>query len=836
MKAMATYGEIMSQARQLHLSGDTEGARRLIAQARQMGTQQPGRAPSATDRSQDPHGLNGEPLLGSQTPERQEAVARQAEQHMAPQRPQEGPWTQYQAPQGGLRTFEVEGPGGQRMEVQAADEQSAVGAVKAMTPEQLAAIAAARKRRQDQARSTDATGATTYTVEQYRAAARRALEAGDVAAAERLAAAGRRAEGARPTGGVPEGMFLNPETGQMTSREMLRNNVQPSQPRAAIGGAMQGVGLQFGDEALGALGYLEGGSDMATFRREQARATLEADAAAHPKTALGAEIGGAVTTGLATAPLAAASTLPRVAARGAALGTAEGAIHGIGRGEGAGRLQTGKEDATLGALLGGLTPFGLAAGRAAGRAVFNPVAGAIDGALNRPSQRRANRALGTAVQRSGRSLEDLADDVARAGADGQPEFVLADALGSPGQRMLSGVARQPGDYRGELADYLNQRQAQQGRRIAGFVAEGLDAPDTAKARTAALTQGRNAAADAAFDAARGNAAPVDVRGALEVIQRRIGGMEGSGITGDGIDARLARYRNRLSANDPSRSQTGTTGVAGQGAGPASSVELSDFDRVLGVKQDISDDIGAAVRAGRSNEARELTKLRDALDAALEEASPSYRAANDEFRNASRVIDAVEDGRAMRRPSARVADNLDRYRTMTPEQQAAARAGYADPLMSRIENAAPGVDKSRALMDDGTSDELAAMARDPELMAHRIGRESTMFDTRQRALGGSQTADNLSDIEDANAIGGSLASVLAQGANFQFGNAVQTLGRLIGPAMKGDNEATRELIAKALLSRDPQAALAPALRQAMRSEGQQRVIEALTRSGGLRLAD
>ena len=40
---------------------------------------------------------------------------------------------------------------------------------------------------------------------------------------------------------------------------------------------------------------------------------------------------------------------------------------------------------------------------------------------------------------------------------------------------------------------------------------------------------------------------LDVRGALGVIDARTGGMAGSGVTGDGIDAKLLGYRDRLAA-------------------------------------------------------------------------------------------------------------------------------------------------------------------------------------------------------------------------------------------------------------------------------------------------
>ncbi|MDE0590416.1 hypothetical protein OU789_10805 [Halocynthiibacter sp. C4] len=102
-------------------------------------------------------------------------------------------------------------------------------------------------------------------------------------------------------GQIPEGMFVNPETGQITSREMLKANVDTSQGQAAANGYMQGMSFNTTDELMGVAGRVEGAlrpdvsrEDMSTFRREQARANMEANAEAFPKTAAAGEVTGAV--------------------------------------------------------------------------------------------------------------------------------------------------------------------------------------------------------------------------------------------------------------------------------------------------------------------------------------------------------------------------------------------------------------------------------------------------------------------------------------------------------------------------------------------------------------
>ena len=623
-------------------------------------------------------------------------------------------------------------------------------------------------------------------------------------------------------GQAPEGMFANPDTGQMTSRELMQGNVAPSQPRALGTGLMQGLGFGFGDEAIGALGSLEGGADMGNLRREQARAMIEADGANNPWMQIGGKVAGGALSSLmlarmagAAAPAVGLGTLAKNTGLGAqvvkglGIGATEGGLYGAGESEGlAGRLGSARNGALVGGAVGGAAPVAISLARNLGDKF---IGGPIASMRSAPSEVRASSGVMTALQRSGKSADDIANELAMAAREGQDRFAIADALGNPGQRMLAGVSRTPGDGRREIVESLVQRQDSQGERVGAFLSDALGATETAAQRTAALKAARGTAADAAYEAARTGANPVDVRSALSVIDDRIGGMQGSGVAGDGIDGILAKYRGRLAAHTP---PAGTTGV-----------ELSDFDRVLGVKQSLQDDIGTAIRAGRNNEARELGKLQDALDQALEGASDGYRAANDGFREASKVIGSVDDGLAATRPTARSADVLQQYRAMSPEQQAAFNVGYGDKLIGRVESAAPGVNKVRPLTSDKTAAELAAMAKDPALLQRQIGRENTMFETARNAMGGSQTADNLADAAETTGFDmGALGNILTG----RWGAAAQQAVQSGANAMMGRNTATRQLLAQHLLSKDIKAALEPALKSKAKAATQNKLIEALVR--------
>lgn len=665
------------------------------------------------------------------------------------------------------------------------------------------------------------------TYEELVDAARRADAAGDEFAAKRFLELAVEAKPAKVEANqnwrdapAPDGMVMNPATGQM---EDMRSPINPNIPKIdgigafALGG---GQGAMFGgaDEAWAAGNAMIGGDygyELARAREGQRRAADE-----QPLAYYGGMIPGTANSAMMAWRLAgvnpAGQTLGGTMARGAGMGGAEGLLWGALDGEGglAGRAKNAVKTAAFGAGAGFVAPAVVAGGAKAIGAVADPILGA----LNIGNKGRAQRMMMDTVRRSGQSVDDVSSAVRRAAVEGQPEFRTMDALGVAGQRRASGVARAGGDGAEEIAQYLAQRQADQPARVAGFVddAFGMNGK-TAAQTTEALTTARRNTADAAYDAARQGAGPVDVRGAIAVIDDRIGGMKGSNVSGDGIDGILARFRSRLAADPVPDGEI--------------SRELSDFNRVLGVKQDVQDAIGVAVRAGRNNEARELGKLVSELDSALEAASGGYRAANDGFREASKVINAVDDGAAMARPSARYADTTQAFKAMTPEQQAAARVGYGDKALAGIErNASPTANVAKAFNSTKAQEEAAAMALDPELFARRVARENAMWSTQNRALGGSRTADNLSDVKDLGPMK-NLGLAVRDAFTGNFGSAASNVGAAIGPVLGGQNAGTRGLLAEMLMSPNPKQALAQAIRQDLLTQSQKRAAEGLIRALG-----
>jgi hypothetical protein len=83
-----------------------------------------------------------------------------------------------------------------------------------------------------------------------------------------------------------------------------------------------------------------------------------------------------------------------------------------------------------------------------------------------------------------------------------------------------------------------------------------------------------------------------------------------------------------------------------------------------------------------------------------------------------------------------------------------------------------------------------------LMQRRLAREQTMFETRQAALGGSKTADNLADA-DALGIDPSVVGHIISG---NWGGAVKSLIAAGSNAITGNTPQVRKAVADTLSRR------------------------------------
>lgn len=447
--------------------------------------------------------------------------------------------------------------------------------------------------------------------------------------------------------------------------------------------------------------------------------------------------------------------------------------------------------AGIGAATGAVAPAVVSGVSALGRRAGD----IIGGVIGTGTEGRAQRYMQELLTRSGRSADDIADDLARAQNDGQGVYTVADALGTPGQKALSGVARTPGQAVQEIVETMESRQAGQGRRIANALSEGFDASDTATQRIGKLETARELEAARNYGSARGAAGAVDPSAAIQAADDFLtpgaSGLlnPGTNIAEDSVEGAVRRARSYLT--------------------DGSSV-LTDYNAAFRAKREID----AMIEAGSPTIKRQLIPIRNSLDEALAASSQPYATARDAFRQASNTIEAVDIGTQTAR-NGRVEDTIPAFNAMAPEEQAAFRVGYADPQIAKTQGAAYGVNKARDFTSDAAKAEIPAFAAPgkAQQLEDRIARENTMFATRNRVVGGSRTADNMGDISDVGSIDPSLLTDIITG---RWGSAASGLVRSGVNAVTGRNEATRNQLAKNLLTNDPNAARDMFLQAIMRN--------------------
>ena len=595
--------------------------------------------------------------------------------------------------------------------------------------------------------------------------------------------------------------LVQPQTPDQQAAREAQIMAAGEAPNPLAAGLARGGTFGLSDELAAGAGSLTRGVPYDQ-ELQRVRQSEQISREAAPGQALAGEIAGGLTTGLGAASLLkpAASTIGRVG-QAAGLGAGEGALYGFGTGEGAeGRSVGAATGGTLGAALGAASvPAAALATRAVGG-----VKNVLSRALRSGSkvERKLNRRLAAELRAAGQTDDEILDALTAAQRQGQDVFTVADAMGIRGQRLVRGIARGTGEGSQEIQDYLQKRQAGQSERVSQFIEDAFGIKGTAKQREAALKAARAKAANEAYGEARKSAGPVNAKSVVDSIDDRIGTVGDIPETGDSTDVLFAKFRKRL------------TGKGDEG--------LTDFSRILGVKQDIQDAIGAATRAGRNNQARELQPLVDQIDEALEAASPAYRAANDQFAEASRVIEQIAEGGRAAAPRARAADVADQFGSLSPDQQGAFRQGFADPLLNRIEGATPTTNVAGRLTAPGVQQKIGTVAQDPQTLLSQIGREQQMAQTLGAAVGGSPTAQATADVAQFG--GGRLAQAIRGPQEAVLG----AVGDLVERFRGATADQVQSELSRILISRGADA------EQALRRAGQIARMDEATRNKALRL--
>ncbi len=480
------------------------------------------------------------------------------------------------------------------------------------------------------------------------------------------------------------------------------------------------------------------------------------------------------------------ATTAGAAADGAAFAGAESLLSGDSLGEAAG---SGAVGAGIGGILNGVT-------RGAGKALA-PIAAPVAARLN--PQGAATDFLRKRLERSGQSIEDITAKFRSASNDGNNQLTVADALGNEGQRALSGIARTPGADRNRIAEFLNNRQQGQADRISQDISGGFTNGETAKQAIERLKNVRRTTDNANFGAIPDQ--PISLEGTQSAIENALKS-SGGGVKLTKAERAVRNVRDQLFGSN------------------GSSVSS---DRVAEIRRSVGGDVDKQFAGGNTDIATKLNKIKKALTNDTDKI-PDFREANKISSTNASIRDAVLDGQAATAPSARIEDVLQQFKGLTPSEQSSFKIGVGDKLLGKVEG--PRVNKASLFKGDKVQG-LLGLSDDGDRIARNIDRENLFFETRNTALGGSQTANNQLDQADVSGF----ASAAVRGDLISVIGSLATRG---AQAFQGQTPEVRKRIADALLAQSPDEATKAIARSIQRGEkltqNQTNAIRALTVGG------
>jgi hypothetical protein len=578
-----------------------------------------------------------------------------------------------------------------------------------------------------------------------------------------------------------------------------------------------------------------GGDDTAWGRYnrtvEAERAANEAAQQANPGSYLAGELVGTLPTALVAPELApfklaqGASTLARagrVAARTgnlASTGATYGGIAGAGGAEGnlIDRLPAAGTGAATGAVLSpvvGGTAAGLGAGARFARghvaASFSP-------------QRLADRVVARALENDAADVPALTQRMADAnltppagGAQGPPQltgaFTPADIAGPNTQSLAGQIARTPGPGRAPARQFLEERQLgsdpfsapgggipSQGERISERIGQMLG--DRRLADTAeGIIEKRAKQSEPLYRAAYGkqidydSPAGRDLKALLERVPNDAKAKANSILRIEDKGGRQLIWNETPDAN-----------------GNYKVVAVPNMRQWDYIKRGLDTAIEGArdPATGRlSTYGNAVAGLKREMVGALDSANPAYAGARKVFAGHSDMLDALNAGRDIwgRNVSRETVER--QMKALSPGEQEMFRLGAANALREQLANAGDGANKVRtAFGSQAVREKMRAIAPDTksmEALTTFLKNEQAMFETRARALGGSPTAERLSDAED---VAQRIHSSLHMLAHVKTGNAPGLVKAVFTHLGKIDPErrgAVMEAARSIVLNPDPQA--------------------------------
>lgn len=465
----------------------------------------------------------------------------------------------------------------------------------------------------------------------------------------------------------------------------------------------------------------------------------------------------------------------------------QGGIIGAGEGDTAADRVS---NAAKGVLIGGaLGPAAHAVGSVIGKGFNNYVRPIFAG-----TDANAEGQIARAVTEAKLSPAEIDSRVAQANAEGQGVYTNADAMGKPASKLLGSAYRDAGDTSQTITDTLNDRQLNQADRVTRQLREGFGRPESSSRLETALDAERQRVNDINYPQARAGAGQVDFTPTINRIDAITGTGAGQTVKppADSIEGAILPFRERLVNVNP-----------------------DDFEAV----QRLYDDLGDAAFAARgTNRGRLIGQVHRQLGASMEHAAPGFAEANAAGALGRRNVASVGAGREASQAGALAEDIIPDVQGLeNVAQRQGYRAGFIDPAIAKVQNAAEGVNKARPFTSDKFRQVSGEMNSEPvsdalvpqrpgaqpttpdtrdSLMQRQLRRENQMFQTRAEVAGGSQTAERLKDDENMKK-GVELVTMAAHG----FHNPIPFIGhgvKTVAGHFTGNTPEVRSQITEILL--------------------------------------
>lgn len=516
---------------------------------------------------------------------------------------------------------------------------------------------------------------------------------------------------------------------------------------AALFGLADTLAMGFADEGGSALGSVIekiGGDkrpmgEIYTDILERGRKRQAASAEEHPGDYTVGQIGGVAATlpvGVGKAVVGKGLSLLERVLQGAKVGGAQGALYGFGSGEDglANRALEAGKGAALGATVGAaLPPVAKAI-----VAPFKAVKTMVEGKGN-----FAGRKVAQAAERAGTTLPKAMQEVQRLQKT-DPDTRLVDVLGNPGMRLARAVHTKGGEGAEKVTKALTDKQLEQGSRVTKAITKSLGDPNNF-----------HQALDESLMALRTNAKPHYER----AYESTINYVEhGPAVTAawqkvpERLRQKVVDAANDLLVADGQKAKA-IGDVIGRGPDgrmtPQPSVQQWDYIK-RGLDAIIEGTEGQAASGGMSTLGRSLVKVKNELLETIDNAVPAYKEARKIYSDDLTVKNALEDGRK--------ALNLDpemiskKLKSLDSAAADMFRIGYAravNDAASKVTGAGDVI--SRVWASPARRQRLQAVFGNEKKFAQfaeLAEREAASSRLYKNVTGGSQTANKLSDLDDA----------------------------------------------------------------------------------------